>query len=131
RAFIAALKAPEDVVSNQAFNVGQTAHNYTIRQIAEIVGEVVPGCRLEIASDAGPDARSYRVNFDKIANALPAFKPQWDVRRGAEQLYAAYKSHGLTLDEFEGQSFNRIAHVMMLLKDGLLDSEIRPVRPAA
>ena len=131
RAFIAALEAPEDVVFNQSFNVGQTAHNYTIRQIAEIVGEVVPNCRLEIASDAGPDTRSYRVNFDKIAKALPAFKPQWDARKGAEQLYAAYKRHGLTLDEFEGPSFNRIAHVKMLLQDGLLDCEIRPVRLAA
>jgi len=131
RAFLAALEAPAEVVFNQAFNVGQTAHNYTIRQIAEIVGEVVPNCRLEIASDAGPDTRSYRVNFDKIARTLPAFKPQWDARKGAEQLYAAYKRHGLTLEEFEGPSFNRIAHVRMLLKNGLLDSELRPVRLAA
>jgi nucleoside-diphosphate-sugar epimerase len=126
RAFIAALEAPRDVVFNQAFNVGQTAHNYTIRQIAEVVGEVAPKSRLEIASDAGPDTRSYRVNFDKIENALPAFKPQWDVRKGAEQLYAAYQTHGLTLEEFEGPHFNRIAHVKMLLKDGLLTPEIRP-----
>ena len=86
RAFIAALEAPEDAVFNEAFNVGQTAHNYRIRDIAEIVAEVVPGCRVEIAPDAGPDTRSYRVNFDKIARVLPAFKPQWDARRGAEQL---------------------------------------------
>ena len=86
RAFIAALEAPEERVHNEAFNVGSTAHNYRIRDIAEIVADVVPGCRLEIASDAGPDTRSYRVNFAKIARVLPAFKPQWDARRGAEQL---------------------------------------------
>ena len=75
RAFVVALEAPKEVGFNQAFNVGQTAPNYTIRQIAEIVGEVVPNCLLEIASDAGPDTRSYRVNFDNIARALPTFKP--------------------------------------------------------
>ena len=65
---------------NEAFNVGQTAHNYRIREIAEVVAEVVPGCRLEFAADAGPDKRSYRVSFDKIARVLPDFKPQWDAR---------------------------------------------------
>ena len=56
---------------NQAFNVGCTAHNYRMRDIAEIVAEVVPGCRIEMAPDAGPDKRSYRVSFDKIARVLP------------------------------------------------------------
>src|SRR5207302_6659473 len=31
RAFLAALEAPSDHVFNEAFNVGQTAHNYRIR----------------------------------------------------------------------------------------------------
>ena len=76
RAFIAALEAPVGRVHNEAFNVGCTEHNYRIRDIAEIVADVVPGCRVEIASDAGPDTRSYRVNFAKIARVLPAFKPR-------------------------------------------------------
>ena len=102
RAFIAGLQAPTEKVFNEAFNVGQTEHNYRIREIAEIVAQVVPGCRLEIASDAGPDKRSYRVSFEKIARVLPEFKPQWDVHKGAEQLYAAYRTAGLTLEEMEG-----------------------------
>jgi nucleoside-diphosphate-sugar epimerase len=125
RAFIAAMEAPRDVVHNQAFNVGQTAHNYRIRDIAEIVSEVVPGCTIELASDAGPDTRSYKVSFEKIKNALPAFKPQWDARKGAEQLYAAYKNSGITLEEFEGERYNRIAHIRKLLADANLDSDLR------
>ena len=125
RAFIAAMEAPREVVHGQAFNVGQTAHNYRIRDIAEIVAEVVPGCAIELASDAGPDSRSYKVNFDKIAATLPAFKPQWDARKGAEQLYAAYKSSGVTLEEFEGPRYNRIAHIRKLLADNKLDSDLR------
>ena len=34
--------------------------------------------------------RNYRVNCDKIAETLPAFEPQWTVRRGVEELYDAY-----------------------------------------
>ena len=130
RAFIAVLEAPRDVVHNQAFNVGQTAHNYRIRDIAEIVAEVVPGCAIELAADAGPDTRSYKVNFDKIAKVLPAFKPQWDARKGAEQLYAAYKRSGITLEEFEGARYNRIAHIRKLLADHDIDNDLRVREPA-
>lgn len=131
RAFLAGLEAPEEAVFNQAFNVGQTDHNYRIRDIAEAVAEVVSGARLEFASDAGPDTRSYRVSFDKIRRALPGFRPQWDVRRGAEQLYAAYRASGLTLDEFEGPRYQRIAHVRMLMAEGILDHDLRHRTAAA
>ena len=131
RAFIAALEAPEEAVHNEAFNVGCTAHNYRIRDIAKIVADVVPGCRVEIASDAGPDLRSYRVSFAKIARVLPAFKPQWDARRGAEQLFAAYRRSGLTLGEFEGPRYQRIGHIQKLIGDGVLAADLRHASAAA
>ena len=125
RAFIAALEAPEDQVFNEAFNVGQTAHNYRIRDLAEIVAGVVPGCTIEFADDAGPDKRSYRVSFEKIRRKLPAFKPQWDARMGAEQLYKAYQSSGVTLEEFEGPRYQRIGHIKKLLAEGILEPDLR------
>ncbi|UCI29368.1 NAD-dependent epimerase/dehydratase family protein [Mesorhizobium sp. B4-1-4] len=125
RAFIAGLGARRDVIHNEAFNVGQTEHNYRIRDIAEIVADVVPGCRLEYASDAGPDKRSYRVSFEKIARALPSCKPQWDARKGAEQLYRAYRQSNVTPEEFEGPRFQRIGHIRYLLTNGLLDERMR------
>jgi nucleoside-diphosphate-sugar epimerase len=127
RAFLAALEAPEDAVFNQAFNVGSTEHNYRIRDLAQIVAEIVPDCRLQLAPDAGPDKRSYRVNFAKIAERLPAFKPQWDARKGAEQLYAAYRQSNLTLEEFEGPRYQRISHIKKLLAEGVLDADLRRV----
>jgi len=129
RAFIAALEAPADQVFNEAFNVGQTAHNYRIRDLAEIVAGVVPNCSVEFADDASPDKRSYRVSFEKIRRRLPAFKPQWDARLGAEQLYKAYRSSDLTLDEFEGPRYQRIGHINKLLAEGILDPELRHSRP--
>ncbi|TPI81964.1 SDR family oxidoreductase [Mesorhizobium sp. B2-8-9] len=130
RAFIAGLGAPRDAVHNEAFNVGQTDHNYKIRDIAEIVADVVPGCRLEFASDAGPDKRSYRVSFEKIARVLPSFKPEWDARKGAEQLHRAYQQSNVTLEEFEGPRFQRIGHIKYLLANGLLDQRMRVAEAA-
>ena len=127
RAFLAALEAPMEAVSNEAFNVGQTAHNYRIRDLAEIVASVVPGCAIEYAPDAGPDTRNYRVSCDKIRRVLPAFQPQWDARRGAEELHAAYRSSALALDEFEGPRYQRIAHIKKLLAEGILSSDLRVI----
>jgi nucleoside-diphosphate-sugar epimerase len=125
RAYIAALHAPRDVIHNEAFNVGTTTENYQIREIAEIVKEVVPGCKIDYASDAGPDPRCYRVDCNKIARILPEFKPQWTARRGIEQLYIEYRKVGLRLEEFEGRKYMRIAHIKSLIADGILDKNLR------
>ncbi len=136
RAFLAALDAPRELIHNQAFNVGQTKENYQIRDVASMVESVVPGSRVKYAEGGGPDLRCYRVNCDKIARILPGFRPQWNVRRGIEQLYNAYKEHGLTVDEFTGERYTRIKHLKSLLASCRLDStlhwsESRPLSASA
>ena len=125
RAFLAILEAPRELVHNQAFNVGQTKENYQIREIAAMVEETVPGSRVKYAEGGGPDLRCYRVNCDKIARTLPEFRPQWTVRRGIQQLYAAYKEHTLTLQEFTGTRYIRIKHLSSLLAGSRLDPTLR------
>jgi len=125
RAFMAVLAAPREVVHNQALNVGQTEENYRVRQLAEIVQDVVPGSSIEYATDGGPDPRCYRVDFGKIFRLLPEFKPQWNARGGAEELYAAYKSMGLVLEDCEGPRFKRIDHLKRLLATGRVDEVLR------
>src|SRR4030095_1674109 len=121
RAFLAALEAPREAVHGEVFNVGRTDENFQIRQIAEIVGETVPGCTIEFAAGAGPDTRSYRVDFGKIAQQVPAFRPRWTVREGARELYEAYRKTDLKLDEFEGPRYRRIDCLRQLLGSGRLD----------
>jgi nucleoside-diphosphate-sugar epimerase len=125
RAFVAALKAPLEIVHNQAFNVGQSTENYRISEIADIVRETVPGCKIEFAKDAGPDLRCYRADFSKIHRMLPGFTPQWDARKGAKQLYEAYKSVGLKLEDFEGPRFKRIDQIKTLMAENLLGEDLR------
>lgn len=124
-AYIAALEADRDLVHNEAFNVGLTTENYQIREIADMVGAIVPGSRVGYAPDAGPDLRCYRVDCNYIARRLRAFKPRWTARRGVEQLYSAFCTVGLTLDEFEGERFKRIAHIKRLVRDNEIDEDLR------
>lgn len=125
RAFNIAMQAPRERVFNEAFNVGSTEHNYRIRDIAGIVAATVPDCRIEYADDAGPDTRSYRVSFEKLARVLPEAKPQWDAGAGARELLAAYSRSSLTLEEFEGPRFQRIAHIRKRIAEGTLDASLR------
>jgi nucleoside-diphosphate-sugar epimerase len=125
RAFLATLEAPVDLVHNEAFNVGRNEDNYRVRELAQIVKETVPGTEIAYASDAGPDKRCYRVDCSKINRILPAFRPVWDARKGAEELYAAYSRIGLTVDDFEGIRYKRIAHIRHLLAEGILDDTLR------
>lgn len=125
RAFLAALEAPREKVHNQAFNVGQTKENYQVRQVADMVQEVVPNSTVEYAEGAGPDKRCYRVNCTRITEVLPAFKPVWTVRRGIEELYEAYRRYNLTAEEFLGPRFLRIKHIQQLQKDRRIDESLR------
>jgi nucleoside-diphosphate-sugar epimerase len=130
-AFLAVLHAPRELVHDEAFNVGASSENYRIRELAEMVEEVVPGATATFAEGGGPDKRSYRVDCSKIARVLPEFKPEWSVRRGIEQLYEAYSRNDLTFEEFIGTRYLRINRVRELQEAGRLDDELRWRVPVA
>jgi nucleoside-diphosphate-sugar epimerase len=124
QAFLLALDAPREVIGGKAFNVVATAENYQVRDLARIVAESIPGCMVELAPDASPDVRNYRVRGDRFAEAV-GFEATWDARRGAAELAAAFRATGLTLDEVEGPRFQRIARIRQRLADGSLGRDLR------
>jgi nucleoside-diphosphate-sugar epimerase len=123
-AVISALDAPTEAVHNQVFNVGQTSENYRINELAAIVAETVRGCRIEYAPGGGPDKRCYRVNCDKIRRVLPGFRPQWTARKGAQELFDAYRAAGLTAADLEQGRYIRISHIQRLLDAGKVDNSL-------
>jgi len=123
-AVVAALDAPREVVHNQILNVGRNDENFRIREIADFVVEVVPGCRVEYAPGGGPDPRCYRVSFDKINRLLPAFRPQWTARQGAQELYEAYSACGLKASDMEEKRYVRINEIRRLQQTGRLDQSL-------
>jgi nucleoside-diphosphate-sugar epimerase len=131
RAFLAVLEAPRDAVYNQAFNVGSSSENYQIRDVAEIVRQVVPGATIKYLEGGGPDPRCYRVDCGKLARSIPGFKTEWDVRRGATELYESFVRHGLTSEMFS--NFTRIKRIRELMAAGRLDGSLcwRAPAPAA
>jgi nucleoside-diphosphate-sugar epimerase len=125
RAFVAVLEAPRELVHNEAFNVGMTSENYRVREVAEMVAEVVPSSRVTYAGNASPDLRNYRVDCEKIRARLPAFRPRWTVRQGIEQVYEAFCHHGTSAEEFLSSQFIRLKRIRELQTVGALDEMLR------
>lgn len=117
-----ALEAPTESIHNETFNVGDTDHNYTVRQIAEVVAEVFQGCTLSFGT-SGADNRSYRVSFEKINTRLPGFSCEWDARKGAIQLYNVFKSIDMDRDTFNYRAFTRLKQLEHLIRTSQIDSD--------
>lgn len=123
-AFVALLEASRDRVHNRPFNIGQTSENYLIRDVAELVREVVGGT-VTYAEGSGTDLRNYRVCCDRIATEIPEYRPEWTVRKGIEQLAEAYERHGLTLQALTGPAHQRLLRIKELLAARTIDASLR------
>jgi nucleoside-diphosphate-sugar epimerase len=121
KAICCVLDADREIVSNQIFNVGSNEQNYRVREVAEIIGGVFPGCKVSFGT-SGADNRSYKVNFDKINSKLPGFKCDWDVPKGAKQLYEVFKRIDLDRATFESRGFTRLKQLEYLIKTQQIDA---------
>lgn len=122
KAIVCALEAPRDIVHNQIFNVGDTANNYRVKEIAEIVAGIFPGCQLSFGTQ-GADNRSYRVSFEKINTVLPGFKCDWDAKRGAQQLYEVFSQIDMSEETFTSRGFTRLKQLEYLIRTQQIDKD--------
>lgn len=128
QAILAVLEAPPEAIANEVFNVGGTNHNYRVREIAQIVGEVFPGCAVSFGPPT-PDNRSYRVAFEKIRKHLPQFECRWDARRGAEQLLGLFRRIDMTEEVFQYRSFTRLKQLQYLIRTHQIDDNFFWIEP--
>jgi len=120
----ALLRAPDELVRGHAYNVGSNEQNYVIRDLAEVLAGIT-GCEVAFADAVETDPRSYRVDFSKLAGAFPELRLGWDARSGAQELVDAYRSVGLTVEQFEGRAYFRLRQLRHLLESGALGDDLR------
>lgn len=119
RAFVAFLEAPREVVHNRAVNVGANQENYQVRDVADLVSELVPGANVVYTGEVGEDPRNYRVRFDLLSRLLPDFTLQYTLKTGMEELYRKMVAHKFSRADFESDKFVRLRTLKMNL--GLLN----------
>lgn len=123
RAIECTLSAPRETVHAQVMNVGATEHNYRVRDIAQTVAEVFPGCELSFGAPGG-DNRSYRVDFSKIGEVLPSYQAAWDVAAGARQLHEVFTAIDLDASTFTGRGHTRLKQLEHLIATKQLDADL-------
>ena len=127
-AFISVIKSSFQEINGEIFNVGSNEDNYTVREIAEKVEKIIPQSRIEYSKNASKDARSYKVNFDKIKNQI-GFKTKWKLIDGIENIYEDFKRRQFTKNDFNDKKFYRVKYINWLLEKGLIDSNLRMKNP--
>ena len=122
RATMMMLEAPAALVNRQVFNVGDDRLNYQIQTIAAVVSSAFPDCTVTKGSN-GNDARSYRISFAKIRQAL-GFACDHRVESGVEELCQIFERINLTRTMFESPSFDRLRRIQMLIASRITDDSL-------
>lgn len=127
-AFASVLEAPAELVKNEVFNVGTADNNYTVRELATVAQQSVPGCDLTFTGEH-TDPRSYRVSAEKIMTQLKDYyKPAWNIQKGGEQLMKYYQEIGMTSEIMNGYKTNRLKCLKKRIEEGTLNDELRVIK---
>lgn len=94
RAYSLVIKASQEKIGGQIFNVGSDEQNYRMDNLAKEVGDSI-GKKYEIEAKDTQDHRSYCASFKKIREIL-GFQPKFTVKDGSVEIYRALESGELT-----------------------------------
>ncbi|MBI1862498.1 SDR family oxidoreductase [Candidatus Microgenomates bacterium] len=123
QAVVLTLNAPAEQVHNKLFNVGSNDNNYQVRNIAEIIAGVFPGCKTEFGDSTG-DKRNYRVKFDKIKEVLPGFECKWNVKKGAEELKQIFEEVKMDSEVYHSRLYTRLKQIEYLKNEHKVDDHL-------
>jgi nucleoside-diphosphate-sugar epimerase len=124
-ALIAGLNAPSNLISAKSFNVGIHNGNYRVKDLANVVKEVLPNCEIIFTNEHLIDSRSYKVSFNRILNDLKDyFKPEWDLKRGVHELINFFDQINFTEEDFRGKKTNRIKNIKSKININI-DNDLR------
>lgn len=96
-AFTLAMTSDAKLVDGEVFNVGSTANNVQILNLAFRVRDAIPGTEVAHAP-TDPDLRDYNVNFDKIQRVLD-FSTKRTIDDGVREVLEALRNGQLDPDD--------------------------------
>lgn len=117
------LGGAEDFV---AVNIGRSEWNYQVRDMAHAVAAAVPGTRVSINTEAQPDRRSYRVNFDRFAAIAPEeYLPRYDLNASIRDLHDGLSRMGFADPDFRNSRMVRLKVLRDHMEAGRIDPDLR------
>lgn len=95
-------------------NAGSNVWNYQVKELAYAIAEVIPDVKVSVNTDAAPDKRSYKVNFDLFKSLAPNHQPVYDLNTSIKDLY-----DNLSLMEFKDENFRESQFMRLKVLDKL------------
>ena len=91
-----------------AVNTGTEQWNYQVKELAEAVAKVIPGVKVSINTDAPPDKRSYRVNFELYKKLAPNHQPKYDLMTTIKELKEGLEAMKFNDSDFRDSKLMRL-----------------------
>ena len=105
-------------------NAGTSSWNYQVKDLAKAVSKIVPDCKVTIRTDAPPDKRSYRVNFDLFKKLAPNHQPMRDLNATINDLYNSIMGMRIADSNFRDSNFMRLKILTNLREQGYLNDNL-------
>lgn len=106
-ACLAMIESPIEAVNGQVFNVGANDQNFKISDIAQTIQQHIPQTKI-ISKDTAKDKRDYRVNFNKIKQAIK-FNPHYKLSAGIQEIITAMKQG--KFQDFSNPIYSNYLHI--------------------
>lgn len=107
-----------------AVNVGSEDRNYQVREVADLVADLIPGVSVEVNPAAPPDKRSYRVNFDLFRQLAPEHQPVYTLADSIQEVQQSLQACGFNDLDFRSSRMMRLNHLNYLLEKGYLNENL-------
>lgn len=107
-----------------AVNVGSSAWNYQVKDLALAVAEVIPDVTISINKNAQPDKRSYKVDFGLFEKLAPDFQPEVDLITAIRELKNGLEAMGFRDNNFRNSNYMRLKVLTLLREQGLLNGNL-------
>jgi nucleoside-diphosphate-sugar epimerase len=120
----ALVRDPDEAGRYVAVNVGTDQWNYQVRELAEAVAAAVPGTSVSINTNAPPDKRSYRVDFDLYKRIAPDHQPQVSLRDSIAMLKDGLERMAFQNAEFRTSTYMRLKVLEKHREEGRLDADL-------
>lgn len=105
-------------------NTGSNEWNIQIKPLAELVAKAIPGCKVTINPEGGPDKRSYMVNFDLFKKLAPNHQPIHDLQATINELRDNLIAMNFNDPNFRESKYIRLKVLSELQEKGYLNSNL-------
>jgi len=108
-------------------NIGSNEFNYQVKDIAYRVSKLLGNVEVLLNENAQPDKRSYCVNFDLFNKIANKYIPTINLDNSIENLYLGLSRSNLIDENFRNSRYIRLNRLEYLMKEKLVDRELRYV----